>query len=57
MEVHFRQGDMGGKASKPTTVGGNLVIQMPPTKDPKSKKEIKSSKELERWVPGMMRTI
>ena len=57
MEVGFRQGDMGGKAPKPTKVGGNLVTQMPPTRDPKSRVEVKDSKELERWAPGMMRKI
>ena len=56
-EVHFRQGDMGGKTTKPTTVGGDLVSQMPPTRDPKSQREVRSSKDLERWAPGMMRTI
>lgn len=30
---------------------------MPPTRDPKSRMEVKDSKELERWAPGMMRRI
>lgn len=60
-EVSLRQGDFGGKAVKPTIVGGNLTMEFPggvrKRKKIIAKDEVKSSKELERWAPGMMRQV
>ena len=54
-EVTFRQGDYGGKATKPTTVGGDLMEGPPQKKEEKTREKMRNSKELERWAPGMMR--
>ena len=56
-EIHFNQGDWGGKTTKPTTVGGDMDLVVPMKKLEKSKEVIRSSKELERWSPGMMKEI
>ena len=56
-EVTFRQGDLGGKSSKPTTVGGDLLLQAPEKTETRVAGGVKSSKDLERWAPGMMREI
>ena len=56
-ETHFNQGDWGGKSSKPTTVGGSMKIQVPAAKKSRGGEAVRSSKELERWSPGMMREV
>ena len=56
-ETHFNQGDWGGKTSKPTTVGGSVKIQVPTAKKSRGGEAVRSSKELERWSPGMMREV
>ena len=62
-EKTFRQGDLGGKAPKPTTVGGDLLVEVDEEEIRRCKKkvatreEVKTSKDLERWAPGMMRVI
>lgn len=56
-EVTFRQGDYGGKATKPTTVGGDLMEGPPQKKEEKTREKVRNSKELERWAPGMMREV
>ena len=63
VEVWCRQGDLGGKAVKPTVVGGNLTMEFPidrkweKKKSHRGEEEVRNSKELERWAPGMMRQI
>ena len=56
-ESTFLQGDWGGKAGKPTTVGGNLELELPTKKMVRKNEAIQSSKDLERWAPGMMREV
>ena len=57
-EKTFHQGDWGGRAPKPTTVGGSLSIKMPRRKEiPMDKNPVRDSKDLERWAPGMMREV
>ena len=56
-EITFRQGDLGGKSPKPTTVGGDLLLQAPEKTEARVVGGVKSSKDLERWAPGMMREI
>ena len=56
-EATFSQGDWGGKAVKPTTVGGNLELQLPKKKKLMKGETVQSSKDLERWAPGMMREV
>ena len=51
-EFTFLQGDWGGKAGKPTTVGGNLELELPTKKMVRRNEAIQSSKDLERWAPG-----
>ena len=60
-EYHFMQGDWGGAARKPTTLGTNLYLEMP---DPgvrgglaRGQGEEMDSKDLARWAPGMMREV
>ena len=56
-EATFSQGDWGGKTTKPTTVGGNLELELPTKRMMKRSKAVQNSKELERWAPGMMREV
>ena len=56
-ETSFSQGDWGGKAVKPTTVGGNLELEVPSQRMQVKKEIIQNSKDLERWAPGMMREV
>lgn len=60
-EVTFYQGDFGGKAAKPTTVGGDLLKKADDEERQKKKggwkNEVRTSKDLERWAPGMMRMV
>ena len=62
----FHQGDFGGPVAKPTTVGGNMRLSLPPRKkinkprktEGLTKEEIcQQSRELSRWVPGFMRQM
>ena len=59
----FNQGDWGGVGVpvKPTTVGGNLRIQVPSSKNyhaiPRGDRPSSNSKDLSRWVPGFMRAV
>ena len=59
-EVTFHQGAMGGAATKPTTFGGNLDLELNKHKrfkEGKDKGEIKTSKDLSRWAPGVMSMV
>ena len=59
-ETTFQQGAMGGSATKPTTFGGNLVFEInkhKKFKEGKEKGEIKTSKDLSRWAPGVMSMV
>ena len=60
----FNQGDwigeLGGGVVKPTTVGGNVKIEIPEERNLEAKGRSagkEDSKKLARWVPGMMRSI
>lgn len=55
----FLQGDWDGKSPKPTTVGGSLKLRRPIKKNEEGgrRHHVRSSKELERWAPGMMREV
>ena len=61
MEYRFRQGDYGGAAVKPTMVATNLHLQMPTARSTtartRSEAPVKSSTDLSRWAPGMMREV
>ena len=61
-EMTFFQGDWDGKSPTPTTVGGSLRLRSPRKKekrleDQRNQEPIRSSKDLERWAPGMMREV
>ncbi len=56
-EVHFNQGDWGGKTQKPTTLGGTMKVRAPVPMKKRPDEVIRSSKELERWSPGMMKEV
>ncbi len=56
-EYTFNQGDLGGAAKKPTTFGGNLVMELPERKGTGSTRfsgPQLNSKELARWSSGTM---
>ncbi len=60
----FNQGDwigeLGGGVVKPTTMGGNLKLEVPREKNPEAKGRSagkEDSKKLARWVPGLMRAV
>ena len=59
----FNQGDWGGEGVpvKPTTVGGDLGIEVPATSNRQARSRGNqprgSSKDLSRWVPGFMRAV
>ena len=58
-EVTFNQGSLGGLAAKPTTLGTTLDMNM---KDhemdpPQPVQPVESSKQLERWAPGLMNAL
>ena len=64
LEVTFNQGDYGGVAVKPTTLGTNLVVQLPQekveglgTRGTATAVDFKETKNMARWVPGLMREI
>ena len=59
-ETRFAQNQYGGSATKPTTLGGNLKLEV--NNHTRMKKrgedlEVKSSKDLSRWVPGVMAMV
>eukprot|EP00435_Cladocopium_sp_Y103_P026293 s3759_g6.t1 len=59
-ETTFQQGSMGGAAIKPTTFGGNLELDVNKHKrvrNGQEQVEVKSSKELSRWAPGVMAMV
>ena len=54
-EITVNQTNYGGAAVKPTTFGGNLDLDVKGSRTEfKGVSEIKSSKELSRWPPGIM---
>ena len=57
-ETSFCQGHHGGQATKPTTMGGNLELDVEGNrmKRPTST-TIASSSELARWAPGVMKIV
>ena len=58
-ETTVNQGDHGGRAAKPTTFGGDLLIKPPPVR-PRGqlqREHCGSSKELSRWAPGVMNMV
>ena len=65
-ESTFDQWNWGGKAHKPTTVGGTIEVEAPPRIPGGKKREVegktpeellKESRQLARWAPGMMRAL
>ena len=59
-ETTFAQGQYGGSATKPTTFGGNLKLEVNNHKRMKKASEgveTKSSKGLSRWAPGVMAMV
>eukprot|EP00434_Breviolum_minutum_P006947 symbB.v1.2.006133.t1/scaffold365.1/size219215/8 len=58
-ETTFNQGDLGGDAVKPTTFGGSLELKIDEhEKKRKGKvKEVRDSKKLARWSPGLMNMV
>ena len=62
-EQTFLQSRWGGKAKKPTTFGGNLSLCLPDSQEDeeevnaKDDEPLRSSKDLSRWAPGMMKQV
>ena len=57
-EFHFDQGRLGGLASKRTTFGGSLEVKVEDfIVGGSAKGEVKNSKDLSRWAPGLMATV
>ena len=59
-ETTFHQTTMGGSAVKPTTMGGNLSLDIQGHQRKKSEDNqpvIHSSKDLARWPPGVMQML
>ena len=58
-EQTFNQSSWGGRAIKPTTFGGNLLLDLPDDEWVVigEKEAVKDSKMLSRWAPGMMREV
>ena len=59
-ETTFCQGHQGGFAVKPTTMAGNLELNVEGHKmrcNLKEPKDVGSSAELSRWAPGTMRMV
>ena len=59
-ETTFKEGAMGGAATKPTTIGGNLNLEInkhKKFKEGKEKGEIRTSKDVSRWAPGVMSMV
>ena len=58
----FNQGDWGGGVPvKPTTIGGDVPLQLPSNPNQQAilrgNQPLGDSKDLERWVPGLMRAV
>ena len=54
----FNQGNLGGLAPKPTTLGTTFDLCMEDYERPLQRdQEVKSSKQLERWAPGLMDAV
>ena len=57
-EVTFCQDRHGGPAKKPTTMAGNLELNVENHRMPRAQAEpVKSSSELSRWAPGTMSMV
>ena len=63
-EYEFYQGDFGGAAPKPTTLGTNLYIDLPErrvtglvSRARMEAVDLRESKGLARWAPGLMREV
>ena len=58
-ETHFTQKSLGGEATKPTTLGTSLdlVPEDFQIKGPVCPGGVRSSKDLARWPPGLMRML
>ncbi len=59
-EIHFNQADFGGEASKPTTTGGNLPLNLKPHVTSRKKtvsRRVHDSKSLSRWSRGFMNAV
>ena len=62
-EQTFGQGALGGRAEKPTTFAGNLLLNVQPEEEAVKEDrhpgghQIQSSKELARWAPGLMKEV
>ena len=58
-EVTFNQGSLGGLAMKPTTLGTTFDLCMDDFSMPSQQPErnVSSSKQLERWAPGLMNAV
>ena len=61
-EQTFLQSRWGGKAKKPTTFGGNLSLHFPDSQEDEDgvkddEPAPRSSKDLARWAPGMMKQV
>ena len=61
-KYEFYQGDFGGAAQKPTTLGTNLCIDLPERRvtglvSRARMEELRDSKNLARWAPGLMREV
>ena len=58
-EQTFNQSQWGGQATKPTTFGGNLSLDLPEDERLGRPREgvIRDSKALARWAPGMMKEV
>ena len=58
-EVHFTQRSLGGEATKPTTLGTSLELSPEDfqVKGAPLPGGVRSSKDLARWPPGLMRML
>ena len=58
-EVHFTQKSLGGEATKPTTLGTSLELSPEDfqVKGAPLPGGVRSSKDLARWPPGLMRML
>ena len=58
-ETTFEQKSLGGPATKPTTIGGSLKIDVEDHRwrRGRSYEKVSSSKDLARWPPGLMHMI
>ena len=63
-EQTFLQSRWGGLAKKPTTFAGTIRLSLPDSQEDEDQvrekdeeRKVKSSKDLARWAPGMMRQV